>query len=78
MVAGTIPILTSLKDRFVLSVPKAMSQQQRSPTPPPNAAPLTRAMVGFEHSFKRFINRAILRASSLFSSKLFSPRVRMY
>src|SRR3546814_2114661 len=44
-----------------------MSQQATSPTPPPKAAPWTRAMVGFGNSSSTRIRRARARASARFS-----------
>ena len=41
-----------------------MSQQQTRPTPPPKAAPLTRAMVGFGSALSVAISSASLSASS--------------
>src|SRR5690606_29481904 len=52
----------------------AMSQQATRPTPPPNAAPWTRAMVGFGSSSKVRISRARVSASSRFSA---SPAAAM-
>ncbi len=46
MVAGNKPSFTSLKQKRLSGVPIAISQQQISPSAPPNAAPCTIAMVG--------------------------------
>ena len=58
IVAGMRPSLLSLNAKVASTAAIAMSQQATRPTPPPNAAPCTRATVGFGSSFSvRSISR---------------------
>ena len=68
--AGTSPSLTSLSENFADSTPIAISQHATRPTPPPYAAPLTRAIVGLDRKFSVRISAASRSASSRFSASL--------
>ena len=50
IVAGTSPSFDSDRAKVASTAAMAMSQHDTSPTPPPYAAPCTRATVGLGHS----------------------------
>ena len=76
--AGSRPSLLSVRPNFASGTPMAMSQQATRPTPPPKAAPCTRAIVGLGSSSRVRIRRARARASSRFSASLADamPRIQ--
>ncbi len=63
-----MPNLASLTEKRALSAAMAMSHAQARPTPPPSAAPCTRATVGFGQASMRASIAAKRRASSRFHS----------
>ncbi len=67
---GRMPNLASLTEKLALSAATAMSQAQVRPTPPPSAAPCTRATVGLGSAAMRASMPAKRRASCRFQSSL--------
>ena len=74
MTAGISPSRTSDRLKLAASDAIAMSQQATSPTPPPNAAPWTRATVGLGRKLSTRINSARAPASARFSAWLYPIR----
>ena len=68
IVAGEIPSRPSVKAKTVPSSATATSAAATSPTPPPMAAPATRATTGFRQPSTAANIAAKFLASSLFSS----------
>ena len=73
MTAGISPSRTSDRLKLAASDAIAMSQQATSPTPPPNAAPWTRATVGLGRKLSTRINSARAPASARFSAWPYRP-----
>ena len=72
MTAGIRPNFASDNENVATCVPTAISQHATNPTPPPSAAPCTRAMVGFERPCNVDISVASALASRRFSSGEYS------
>src|SRR4051794_9760056 len=68
MTAGISPSRTSDRLKLAASDAIAMLQQATNPTPPPNAAPWTRATVGLGRKLSTRINSAKALASARFSA----------
>ncbi len=71
MVAGRIPNFTSDSVNVALLRPSAMSQQEIRPTPPPNAAPCTTAIVGNGSRFNDASISPSRVASARFCSRVY-------